>query len=149
MELIRTNSNHTDFITLVKLLDSDLALRDGEDHAFYAQFNKIDMLKHVVVAYKDNIPVACGAIKSFNTTTVEVKRMYTTVSSRGQGLAFVVLTELEQWATELNYTYCVLETGIKQPEAIALYYKKGYNLIANYGQYQGIENSKCFKKHLI
>ncbi|MBP1841497.1 GNAT family N-acetyltransferase [Formosa algae] len=149
MELLRTDSNHKDFIALVKLLDSDLAIRDGEDHAFYAQFNKIDMLKHVVIAYNNAIPVSCGAIKPFDTTSVEVKRMYTAEQSRGQGLASIVLSELEQWAKELDYTSCVLETGMQQPEAIALYHKNGYELIPNYGQYANVENSRCFKKHII
>ncbi|QDO94040.1 GNAT family N-acetyltransferase [Formosa sediminum] len=149
MKLLRTNSNHTDFKALVSLLDADLALRDGEDHAFYAQFNGIDSLKHVVVVYKNKIPVACGAIKTFNDNTVEVKRMYTAQDYRGQVLATVVLKELEQWAAELHYTACVLETGLQQPEALALYHKNGYTLIPNYGQYAEIDNSRCFKKQIL
>jgi len=53
---------------------------------------------------------------------------------------------LESWASELNFKYCVLETGKRQPEAIALYKKNGYQIIPNYGQYHGIENSICFQK---
>jgi len=51
LTLIRTNSDNTDFKGLVTLLDKDLAIRDGDEHAFYAQFNKIDTIKEVVVAY--------------------------------------------------------------------------------------------------
>ncbi len=56
------------------------------------------------------------------------------------------LAELEKWAAELGYNKCVLETGKKQPEAIALYKRSGYKIIPNYGQYIGIENSVCFEK---
>ena len=146
--VIRTNSENPDFIRLVKLLDSDLAERDGADHAFYAQFNSIDKLKHTVVIYANDTPVACGAIKEFKTTKTEVKRMFTLPSHRGQGLATIVLKALEEWALELGYDYTVLETGKRQPEAIALYTKNKYIITPNYGQYIGIENSVCFEKQL-
>ncbi|WP_338794007.1 GNAT family N-acetyltransferase [Bernardetia sp. MNP-M8] len=146
MKTIRTNSENKDFIDLVKLLDADLAQRDGEDHSFYAQFNKIDTIKHAVVLYENDIPLACGAIKEFDTDSMEIKRMYTLSQNRGKGIASKILSELEKWAKELSYKRCVLETGLKQPEAIALYKKNGYDIIPNYGQYIGVENSKCFEK---
>lgn len=148
IKFIRTDSNHPDFIGLVKQLDADLAARDGSDHSFYSQFNKINMIKHAIVAYDDGIPVACGAIKEFAPDAMEVKRMYTLPSHRGKGIAGQVLSELEKWAAELLYKKCVLETGKRQPEAIRLYTKSGYRSIPNYGQYIGIENSCCFEKEL-
>jgi GNAT superfamily N-acetyltransferase len=148
MTIIRTNSENTDFIELVKLLDADLAIRDGKDHSFYAQYNKIDKIKYVVVAYDNNKPIACGAIKEFAPQVMEVKRMYTLPENRGKGIAQKLLTELEIWAKELSCVKCILETGKKQPEAIQLYKKSGYNIIPNYGQYIGIENSVCFEKEL-
>lgn len=148
LRLERTDSDNKDFRYLVNFLDEDLAGRDGEDHSFYAQFNKVDLIKNVVVAYNDNIPVGCGAFKLYNGSIAEVKRMYVLPNYRNQGIAGKVLTELENWATELNYASCILETGKKQPEAIALYLKSGYTLIPNYGQYEGIENSVCMQKKL-
>jgi len=149
VECIRTNSDHTDFRKLVRELDSDLGMRDGEDHAFYDQFNKIDKIKYAVVAYDNNIPVGCGAIKEFSPDAMEVKRMYVLPEMRGQGIASVILKELERWAIELHFKKCVLETGKKQPEAIQLYKKSQYGIIANFGQYQGVENSICFEKILF
>ena len=146
IRIIRTNSENQDFVQLVKYLDADLAERDGKDHSFYAQFNKIDKLKHVVVAYDNDKPVGCGAIKEYAPDTMEIKRMYTTPESRGKGIASQVLRELEAWAFELSYKKCILETGKKQPEAIGLYQKNGYRIIPNYGQYAEIENSLCFEK---
>lgn len=145
-ELIRTDSDNPDFIELVKQLDTDLAERDGDEHAFYARFNKIARIKHAVVAYEDGKPAGCGAIKEFGPGTMEVKRMYTLPGSRGKGMAGKVLGELERWAKELGCSKCVLETGLRQPEAIALYNKSGYSVIPNYGQYAGKYNSLCFEK---
>lgn len=145
----RTTSDDPDFVTLVRLLDAELNVIDGAEHAFYAQFNKIDKIKHVVVAYEDNTLVACGAIKTFDENTMEVKRMYTSEGCRGNGIASKVLIELEIWARELNYEKCVLETGVRQPDAIRLYGKNGYCSIPNYGQYINVENSRCFEKRLI
>ena len=146
--IIRTNFDNPDFISLVKLLDAELAERDGEDHPFYAQFNKIDKIKYVVVAYENDKPVSCGAIKEYSPDTMEVKRMYTLPESRGKGIATKVLIELEKWAKELSFENCILETGKKQPEAIALYKKNGYKLIPNFGQYAGVDNSVCFEKEM-
>lgn len=144
----RTDSDNPDFIKLVKYLDADLAEKDGSDHAFYSQYNKIDKIKHAVVLYKNDIAIGCGAMKEFAENTMEVKRMYTVTESRGKGIATSILRELENWAAELSYKKCVLETGKRQPEAIALYKKNGYEIIPNYGQYVGIENSVCFEKAL-
>lgn len=148
ISFIRTNSENHDFIKLVKLLDAELAVVDGEDHAFYSQFNKIDNIKHTIVLYEDDIPVGCGAIKMFGDDSMEIKRMYVSNEFRNRGLASRILAELEKWAGELNFKNCVLETGIRQPDAIALYTKNGYTLIPNYGQYEGIENSVCFTKKI-
>ena len=63
INVIRTDSENQDFIELIKYLDADLAKRDGNDHAFYAQFNKVDKIKYAIVAYENGIPVGCGAIK--------------------------------------------------------------------------------------
>jgi GNAT superfamily N-acetyltransferase len=146
IRIIRTNSEDQDFVQLVRHLDADLAERDGEDHSFYAQFNKIDKIKHAVVTYEDDRPVGCGAIKEYAPDTMEIKRMYTLPESRGKGIASKILRELEAWAVELSYKKCILETGKKQPEAIGLYKKNGYQIIPNYGQYAEIENSICFEK---
>ncbi|HEX5113182.1 MAG TPA: GNAT family N-acetyltransferase [Saprospiraceae bacterium] len=147
--LHRTNSQHPEFIHLVRQLDAYLAEVDGDDHAFYDQFNSIDNLKHVVVAFNGDDPVGCGAIKEYDPQTVEIKRMYTSPDSRGKGIASLILEELEKWAKELNYHQCILETGKKQVEAINLYQKCGYQPMDNYGQYEGVENSICMKKTLL
>ncbi|PKQ60440.1 GNAT family N-acetyltransferase [Labilibaculum filiforme] len=149
IDLKRTNSDNKDFVGLVAVLDADLAIRDGENHAFYSQFNKLDQIKHVVIVYENSKPVGCGAIKEYESLVIEVKRMFVLPESRGRGIASKVLQELENWASELYFEKCILETGVKQPEAIALYNKNGYHFIPNYGQYKGVKESVCFEKILI
>jgi GNAT superfamily N-acetyltransferase len=147
-EIIRTDSDNRDFIELVKSLDAYLAIIDGDDHAFYNQFNMTYKMKTVVVAYENGNPVGCGAIREYAPGIMEIKRMYTSPAGRGKGIATKVLDELEKWTTELSCEKCILETGKRQPEAISLYKKNGYKLISNYGNYAGMENSVCFEKNM-
>lgn len=148
IQVLRTTSENQDFISLIRMLDADLAARDGADHSFYSQFNTITTIRHAVVAYLETQPVGCGAIKPFDPHTMEVKRMFVKSEFRHQRIAQLILLQLEAWAQELNCVRCVLETGKRQPEAIQLYTKAGYKPIPNYGQYVGIDNSVCFEKML-
>ncbi|MFQ6599500.1 GNAT family N-acetyltransferase [Flavobacterium sp. C3NV] len=148
MGIKRTNSDDIDFINLVALLDQDLAIRDGEDHAFYNQFNKTDAIKHVIVFYENDIAVGCGAFRKKKEDTVEIKRMYVHPEHRKKGIASAVLAALEIWAKEVGYAYTILETGKNQPEAINLYQKLNYTIIPNYPPYEKMDNSVCMKKTL-
>jgi putative acetyltransferase len=143
---VRTDSTNVDFQNLVKLLDADLKIKDGDDHSFYAQFNKIDSLRNVIVCYNDNKPIGCGAFKEYEKSRAEIKRMYVLPEFRGNGIGLKILTELETWASEVNFNECILETGKKQPDAIRLYQKAGYKIIKNYGQYENVEYSVCMSK---
>lgn len=149
IHLQRTNSDNPDFQNLVRFLDIYLAEKDGEEHSYYAQFNKLDKIRHVVVVYDDENPVGCGAFKKYDEKIVEIKRMFVHPDFRGQRIGKLVLTELEIWADELGFAECILETGWKQAEAVRLYQLSGYEIIPNYDQYIGVENSVCMKKILV
>jgi GNAT superfamily N-acetyltransferase len=144
----RTDSANTDFLNLVALLDKELAIRDGDEHAFYAQFNKSDSIRNVIVCYVENKPAGIGAFKKYEAGKAEIKRMFVLPVFRGQGIALQILQRLEKWAAEEGFSECILETGKKQPEAINLYHKAGYKNIPNYGQYAGVENSVCMAKKI-
>ena len=135
-------------MNLVKELDAYLIVTDEDEHEFYNQFNSIGVLKEVVVTYVNSFTVGCGAIKKFDNSAVEVKRMFVLKENRGTGVAQKLLYELESWATELGHTKCVLETGIRQIRAVAFYKKSSYKITPNYGQYSGMENSICFEKEI-
>jgi putative acetyltransferase len=147
-KLFRTNSLNIDFQKLVADLDQDLAKKNGDMNDFFAQYNKIDHINHVVVALRDNVPAGCGAMKEYDSSTMELKRMFVPLEMRGKGIAVAVLNDLENWARELGYERCVLETGDKMIEAIGLYKKSGYAIIKRYGQYENVESSICFEKKL-
>ncbi len=147
-EIIRTNAAHQDFITLVKELDAYLKITDKDEHDFYNQFNNIDVIKHVVILYVNKVAVGCGAIKKFNNSTMEIKRMYVSNDYRSIGLAQKLIAELEIWTKELGFSKCILETGKRQKAAVKFYEKCNYNVIENYGQYIGMKNSICFEKNV-
>ncbi len=149
MKLTRTDSKNPDFLKLVELLDADLAERDGEDNAFYSQYNGLEQIRHAVLCYTGSDAVGCGAMKQVAPDAMEVKRMYVLPVHRGAGIATIVLRELERWASDLKMERIILETGKRQPEAIRLYEKNGYSKIENFAPYVGIENSVCFQKQLI
>lgn len=144
----RTTSDNPDFEKLVVQLDAYLAILDGEDHEFYAQFNKTNLLKNAVIAYENDVAVGIGAYKEYDAQTAEMKRMYTHPEYRNKGIASKILNELELWAKEENYSVAILETGYLQHDAIYLYQKLGYTITENFGQYIGVENSVCMKKAL-
>lgn len=149
LSIKRTNSEDKDFHSLVEKLNKDLLDRYGELQVFYNQFNKIDNIPNVVIAYIENEPVGCGCFKRFDDSSVEVKRMFVAREQRGKNIGTAILNELEKWAKELGNDSVVLEMGNQQPEAAILYKKQGFTIIPNYGQYIGMEETSiCMKKEL-
>lgn len=147
IRLQRTDSSNPDFQNLVRSLDAYLADRDGDDHAFYDQYNKTDSIKHVIVAYENETAVGCGAFKEYEFGAAEIKRMFVPEEKRGMGIASKVLEALEKWALEEGFSKAILET-VAASGAVILYKKSGYNIIPNYGQYAGMEKSCCMEKSL-
>jgi len=149
IEFRRTNSENIDFRNLVKELDKILAVLDGDDHAFFDQFNQLDTVKYVIVVYLEEEAIGCGAIKEYSEGIGELKRIYVLPKFRSKGVATSILKELETWAKELNFEKIIMETGFRQVEAIQLYIKNGFHSIPNYGHYAEVENSFCFEKIII
>ncbi len=85
LKIIRTDSTDPEFRNLVLMLDQDLAHRDGAEHAFYAAYNKLDSIGHVVMAYSSKNPVGCGAIKKYRDQIIEIKRMFVLPEFPGAG----------------------------------------------------------------
>jgi len=147
IELIRSNSQNLEFKKLVQLLNSDLAERDGESHPL-SQFNTIENIKHVVLAFKKSKVMGCGAILKYDVNSTEIKRMYVSPDVRGQRIGEKILSELENWSRELGSIKCILFTGSQQPEASKLYQRNGYCLIQKYGKLKDVPDSLCFSKDL-
>lgn len=147
-EYLRTTSENPNFRRMVNALDEDLYRRNGDTQKLYEQYNQIDKIKHAIVIFADGKPVGCGCFKRFDNETIEMKRMFVLPEMRGKQLAARLLQELEKWAVEEGNTKAVLETGVRQVEAIRLYTVAGYSLTENYGQYVGMEDSICYRKDL-
>ena len=146
VHILKTNAHHTDFQTLIPLLDKELSIVNGDADAFFVQFNQLHDIRHAIVYYIDDKPVGCGAFKKYDEKTVEIKRMFVLPAFRGKGIALQILQALELWAGEEGFEAFILETSQSLPSAIALYQKAGYHIIPNYGQYTGVESSVCLGK---
>ncbi len=144
----RTNGSDPDFGLLISHLDNELWNELKEDQATYDQYNKVPDIQTALVMYINENPAAIGCFKKFNDDTVEIKRMFVEKKFRGQGLSKLILDELEKWAMEQEYQYAVLETSIHFTAARTLYANAGYEIIENYAQYKGLEESVCMRKKL-
>jgi putative acetyltransferase len=101
-----------------------------------------------LVARRDGDAVGCGALVPIDEYSVEVKRMFVARESRGLGIATMILDELERLARELDYDAMRLETGVKQPESIALYGKAGFYRIPNFPPFENDGSAVCFEKKI-
>ncbi len=149
MEIVYTDSENTDFVKLIKMLDEDLNRRYGELQKQYEVHNRVDHIKNVVLLYINGCPAACGAFKRYDTEASELKRIFVAKEYRGRGLSKTIVARLEESAIKEGFEYALLETGIRQQEAIGLYKKCGYEVIPNYGAYAGNSNSICMRKKLV
>ncbi|WP_157551107.1 GNAT family N-acetyltransferase [Nocardioides jensenii] len=107
------------------------------------------------VAYLDDEPVASGAwrrrddvLALGSRTTAEIKRMYVVPRARHRGVARAMLAHLESTAAEAGAEVLILETGTRQPEAIALYETSGYTPVDGFGYYRDEPLSRCFAKQV-
>ena len=101
-----------------------------------------------LVARIDGEAVGCGALRRLDAGSAEVKRMYVQPAARGRGLAMEVLARLESAAREMGVTRLVLETGVHQGAAIALYTRAGFRPVPCWGEYARSATSICFEKRI-
>jgi GNAT superfamily N-acetyltransferase len=148
--LLRTDVYHADFQVLVKALDAEFWVRYPDTQQNFEPYNKVDDTARVVLALVNGTAAGCGCFRpmTLHTGVAEIKRMYVAPTHRNRGIAGQVLAELERWAREEGFAWLRLETGIRQPEAIAVYQKAGYVLIPNFPPYVGVQESICMEKKL-
>jgi GNAT superfamily N-acetyltransferase len=137
--------------TLIMALNEELSRRYPEEGANHFRLDPDEVAEGrgaFLVAYASGKPLGCGAIRRLDDDTAEIKRMYVLPSARGRGIGRAVLTALEAEARRLGAKRMVLETGERQPEALALYTKAGFSRIAAFGEYVGSPLSVCMAKEL-
>jgi GNAT superfamily N-acetyltransferase len=147
-----------DVARLIAALDAELDERYAADDELegepdYAMLNLLgpDVAPPfgvVLLARLDGAAVGCGAVRRHDDGTAEVKRMYVMPEARGRGIAATLLAALERAAADLGYRHLVLETGIRQQEAMRLYETRGWTPIENYGAYRMSSLSRSFAKSL-
>jgi GNAT superfamily N-acetyltransferase len=136
---------------LIAALNTELEQRYPEDGANFFRLDAEEVADGrgaFLVAYIDGRPVGCGAVRRNEPGVAEIKRMYVTPGARGRGVGRFILDELEAVASQLGIRRLVLETGPRQPEALALYRRAGYVEIPLFGEYVGAEFSVCMAKNL-
>ncbi len=101
-----------------------------------------------LVAMLDGELLGCGALRPFAADVVEIKRMYVRESARGRGVGRAIVAELEKFAAQFGYKSMILETGMRQPEAIALYIRQGFTRIVNFSDYADNPLSVCYGKDI-
>ncbi|MBB6627258.1 GNAT family N-acetyltransferase [Nocardioides sp. KIGAM211] len=155
LEIRRVGYGQPDALALIEQVQQEYVRRYGgpdETPLEHAMFDP--PLGSFFVAYDGGEPVATGAWRRSgvealgSTATAEIKRMYVVPSHRGAGVARAVLAHLETTAAEAGADVLVLETGTRQPEAIALYESSGYTPVAGFGHYRDEPLSRCFGKRL-
>ncbi|HEX5018400.1 MAG TPA: GNAT family N-acetyltransferase [Actinomycetes bacterium] len=100
------------------------------------------------VAHRDGELVGCAGMRRFSTTEVEVKRMFIRRPFRGRGWSRTLLALVEDEARALGFSRILMETGLRQPEAMALYESSGYEPIPGFGHYRDAPGNRCYAKQL-
>jgi putative acetyltransferase len=92
--------------------------------------------------------VGCGALVPMEDEVAEIKRMFVVPGERGHGIAKRILEELERFARDFEYDAIRLETGVKQPESLALYGKSGFYRVPNFAPFEDDATAVCFEKRV-
>lgn len=150
LEFRDTDGDDPDFAMLCGRLDRTLDEIVGSQYqrSRYDQYNQRDSIHDVIVAYHNGKAVACGAFKMFDETHAELKRVYVDPAHRHMGLGGELIRRLEAKAKMKGYIWCILETGRLLDAAHTMYKKAGYQIIPNYGQYAGMEDSICMERKI-
>lgn len=148
MKYIRTDGKNKEFLENCCLLDIDLDRRVGREiqRDKYNKYNQLDEIKEAIVVYDGKKPIGAGAIRQYNSTTVELKRIFVHMQYQGKGVGTKLVSLLLEWARELGYDSIILETGALLEEACAVYKKLGFEIIPNYGPYVNMPESLCMEK---
>lgn len=136
---------------LIEALNAELSSRYPEDGATHFRLDAEEVAPGrgaFLIAARAGKPVGCGAVRRIEAGTAEIKRMYVSPEARGQRIGRAVLSALEREARALGCARLVLETGIRQQEAIALYERAGFVRIPAFGEYVHSPLSVCMVKDL-
>lgn len=147
---VRCDGTNADFIENCRLLDEDLDRRVGKviQRDKYHQYNQLDKIHEALMVYHEGRPAGGGAIRAYDETTMELKRVFVRPEYQGKGVGSALVSGLIEWAKELGYKRMILETGALLAESCHVYTKLGFSQIPNYGAYVNMPESLCMGKDL-
>lgn len=145
IEYIRCDGKNSDFVENCRLLDEDLERRVGKkiQREKYHQYNTLEKINEAIVVYMDGVLVGGAAIRKYDESTAELKRVFVHSNVQGFGIGTTLINNLMEWARELGYTKMILETGKLLQESVHIYQKIGFQIIDNYGPYVNMKESLC------
>lgn len=146
VEIVEVDPADPRLTPLVAALRAELDARYPEEIDF--EHPTVKEAARFLLATVDGAPVGCCAVQPLDAGESELKRMYVPPELRGRGIAGRLMTEAERLAVRLGRTRIKLETGVRQPEAIAVYERAGYHRIPNYPPYDRWQMSLCYAKPL-
>jgi putative acetyltransferase len=152
LTVARADLTDPESLALITRLNQELAARYPEPGANHFRLDVDEVAPGrgaFLIARLDGAPAGCGAVRLLDPSTAELKRMFTVPSARGRGVGRAVLAALEGEARLLGVKRLVLETGVRQEEAIALYESHGFSHIPLYGEYVTSPLSLCMEKLLV
>ena len=142
-----TDINSADAKELLGELNAKLTVITGDDGTVHFKSQDVTTLRSVfLVAYVNDVPYGCGALRELSADTAEVKRVY--ARSNSVGIGSHILKALEKNAQKMGYHKLLLETRVQNTTAISFYNRNGYVHCENYGVYIGETHSYCFRKTL-
>jgi putative acetyltransferase len=136
---------------LIAALDAELGALYPPEQRFGPNFKAAQIADGrgaFLIARDGDLAVGCGAIRVLDATTAEVKRMYVDGDRRGTGAGWAILESLEATARRMGVRRLVLETGVHQHAAIALYLRAGFTQVDCWGEYAASPTSVCYEKNL-
>jgi GNAT superfamily N-acetyltransferase len=156
MQVRRVAFTHPDAVALVDQVQAEyVRLYGGPDETPIDPGMFDPPRGEFFVGYVEGSPQAMGGwrvrddVAAFGATAVaEIKRMYVAPGWRRHGLARAILAHLEGTARSAGWPVMVLETGIEQPQAIALYLSSGYSPVEGFGHYKWSPKSRYYGKVL-
>jgi GNAT superfamily N-acetyltransferase len=138
-------------LALIQALNAELLGRYPEENANHFRLDAEEVAEGhgaFLIAFRDGTPVGCGALRRIEAWTGEIKRMYVSPAERGRGFGRALLDALEVEAHALGLRRLVLETGVRQPDAISVYERAGFTRIGPFGEYEDSALSVFMAKEL-
>lgn len=136
---------------LITALNAELSARYPEPGATHFRLDPEEVAEGqgaFFIATLDGAPIACAALRRIDAHTAEIKRMYVAPTARGRGIGRLLLSALEAEARRMTMNRLVLETGLRQREALSLYERAGFMRIPPFGEYLDSPLSVCMEKPL-